>query len=1159
MEIRQSLTTSFSFYPFVCLLLCVLMMSACREDRRLMQEVEASAAGISFRNAITETQATNILTYEYTYNGAGVAAGDVNNDGFVDLYFVGNSVPNALYLNRGDWRFEDVSAASGVAGRAGWRTGATMADVNGDGWLDIYVCYSGNAPGEGYNLPVVRDYAPRANQLFINQGCEPGGVPQFREMSQAYGLDAIGTFSTQAYFFDMDSDGDLDMLLLNHANMFYAAFFNTRRLRNLRHPYFGNKLFRNDTQFDEQGKPVGDIHFSDISEQAGIHGSGLNFSLSASLSDLNHDGWTDIYITNDYEEQDFCYINNRDGTFRDESHTMFGHLSKFGMGSDIADINNDGFQDIVVLDMLPEDNRRQKLLKGPDEFDRYQLAVDSGYHHQYMRNTLQLNRGFGSDHLPRFSEIGQLAGMSNTDWSWSPFLVDLDNDGFKDLFVTNGYLRDFTNLDFMKYTGNVMQTARQSNQPVDYLSIVQQLPQTRVRNYVFRNTDGLRFENMSDAWGLSRTSVSNGAVYADLDNDGDTDIVTNDLNDAPTLLRNRATEITGNRSVRIVLKGRAPNTQGMGARVEVRTDDAVYHREAFTARGYASSVDPSITVGVGAADRVASIVVEWPDGTTSSVTNVNAGETVIIEQPVADVRTAAVAGDIDGEEETLSHASARQSAVSSMFDDVTVTSGIRFRHTENNFIDFKSHRLLYYQLSRLGGKMATGDVNGDGNDDVFFGGASGQPGVLYLGTDNGTFVEAPRQPWSAEAAFEDVDALFFDADGDGDPDLYVVSGGNEHPASSALYQDRIYLNNGAGEFSRADGALPTAASGGSVVCAADFDRDGDLDLFVGSHHVPGSYGFIPRSALLMNRSGEGRVRFDDVTDSVNKDLATRGMVTAAVWADINNDSWPDLIISGEWMPIVVFINDKGKLVEYKGAELNDTNGWWTNVSAQDIDGDGDIDFLLGNAGLNMQITASPDRPVQLYCGDFNNDGAIDPLLCYHIMDKSYPLASRDEMLDQMAFLRKKFTRYEEYASATIDDILTPEQIQKSYRYKATTFASVWMENVDGKSFRIHELPDVAQFSCTNAFVPMRLSTDRQVIISGGNFYSYRPQLGRSDASMGVALQYEDGGLTASTGVLSPLWLTGDIRDMAVVRSKAGGVRLLVSRNNDGPSLFRPNK
>ncbi|HTF16906.1 MAG TPA: VCBS repeat-containing protein [Chryseolinea sp.] len=1142
-------------------LLASSLWVSCAQDTRQFEEVDAAQVGIAFRNDIVETQQTNIMTYEYTYNGAGVAAGDINNDGLVDLYFSGNSAPSKLYTNKGDWKFEDITGFSGTSGKEGWKTGVTMMDVNGDGWLDIYVCYSGNAPGEGYNLPVIRNYQPRANELFINQGCKAGGVPKFIERASAYGLDAVGTFSTQAYFFDVDHDSDLDMLLLNHANMFYAAFFNTNRLRNLRHPYFGNKLFRNDTKFDANGKATTDVHFTDVSDQSGLHGGGLNFSLSASLSDLNHDGWTDIYITNDYEEQDFCYLNNRDGTFREVSHKLFGHLSKFGMGSDIADINNDGMQDVIVLDMLPEDNRRQKLLKGPDEYDRYQLAVDSGYHQQYMRNTLQLNRGFGTDSLPRFSEVAQLSGVSNTDWSWSPFLVDLDNDGLSDLFVTNGYLRDFTNLDFMKYTSGVYQEARQANKPVDYLAIVQQLPQTRLTNYAFRNIDGLTFENVSGQWGLTRQAVSNGAVYADLDNDGDYDIVTNNLNDSPTMLKNRAEQKKSNHFIRIRLQGRKPNTQGTGSRVVVRTDSTTQYREAFTTRGYASSVDPVLTVGLGAAEEATEVEVTWPDGTISVVAHAKAGQTLVIDQtsalpgPPESPSQITLDGSAPRTADLLSDAQGGASPVPSLLRDVTDDSGIHFKHTENAYVDFKSHRLLFYQLSRLGGKFAAADVNADGNDDVFFGGAAGQSGTLYLGHDDGTFYEAPAQPWRDDAAAEDIDALFFDADGDGDSDLFVISGGDEHPPGSALYQDRMYVNSGDGIFSKANAALPRETASGGVVTAADFDKDGDLDLFVGGRHTPGSYGLIPRSTILQNNSQTGNLSFIDVTDRVNANLGSMGMVTAATWTDVNQDSWPDLIIAGEWMPIRVFINEKGKLVAYAGPEFEKTHGWWTNIKADDVDDDGDTDFLLGNAGLNMQFKASADKPVQLFAGDFNQDNVIDPILCYRIMDKNYPLATRDELLDQLAPLRKKFTRYKEYATATIDDILSQEQLEKSYKFEAYTFESSWVENVDGKSFRVHKLPPLAQLSCTQGFAALPPEVEENAILSAGNFYGFKPQLGRSDASMGTVLRYANGSMKLNDGVLSNVYLTGDIRDMALLRFKNGAIRLVVSRNNDRPSVF----
>lgn len=1079
------------------------------------------------------------MTYEYAYNGAGVASGDVNNDGLADLYFSGNSVPNKLYINKSNWRFEDITDSSNTAGRADWKTGVTMADVNADGWLDIYVCYSGNGPGEGYNLPVVKDYQPRSNQLFINNGCKPGGKPTFTERAEESGLDALGTFSTQAYFLDYDLDGDLDMFLLNHANMFYSAFFNTSRLRNLRHPYFGNKLYRNDSGREQPLRKDRKLTYTEVSANSGIHGSGLNFGLSAAITDINNDRWPDIYVTNDYEEQDFCYINSRDGTFKEVSHTIFNHLSKFGMGSDVGDINNDGFFDLLVLDMLPEDNKRQKLLKGPDEYDRYALAVDSGYHHQYMRNTLQLNRGFSSDSLPRYSEIAQLSGVSNTDWSWSPFIVDLDNDGLKDIFITNGFLRDFSNLDFMKYTTTIYDEARVANKQVDYLKVIQSLPQTRLTDYIFKNIDGTQFQNVTSSWGLSRQSVSNGAAYADFDNDGDIDIVTNNLNDAPSILRNNSSVIQKNNFVKISLQGLSPNVKALGAKVDIVLDSLTISQEAYYGRGYASSVEPIMTVGLGKATSVREIAVRWADGSSTIKKNVKCNQLITIRQ----------------DESVSFDEGPRTLQDSPLLNDVTDRSGIDFRHKENDFIDFKSQRLLYYQLSRLGGKIAAADVNQDGNDDVFFGGAAGQSGQLYLGADNGTFRRAPSQPWQSDAACEDLDALFFDADGDKDVDLYVVSGGSEFKSGASMYQDRLYLNDGNGLFEKNIDSIPEETTSGSCVVAGDFDQDGDQDLFVGGRHTPGAYSLIPRSYLLKNVTANGKVKFEDVTAKVSPALTTVGMVTAAIWTDIDNNTIPDLIVVGEWMPIRVFMNANGKLTERIDQNLERSEGWWSSIFATDIDKDGDTDYFVGNAGTNTQFKPTNEQPIELYSADFNSDGVIDPVMCFYIMGTSYPLASRDELLDQIPSLRKKFIKYEDYAGATIDDIASPEQLESAYKLNAYTLETSWLENVEGKSLVRRALPPMAQMSRVNGFIVDHFSTGDDQVLAAGNFYPYKPQLGRSDASVGLLMNYREGKLKVNSNVLSNVWLTGDIRDMALLKFRTGSKRLVVSRNDDQVGVF----
>ncbi len=1120
------------FY-YLPLVLVAALFQQC-SSRKQFSEMSASETGIQFINQITETADNNIMTYEYLYNGGGVATGDLNNDGRADIYLSGNSVPNKLFINNGNWSFADVTAASGTAGRPGdWKTGVTMADVNGDGWLDIYLCYSGNGAGERIDKPVIRDQPNRINQLFINNGGTPGGIPTFTERAAEYGLAAIGTFSTQSYFLDYDRDGDLDMFLLNHANMFYSSLFNVKKLRSQRHPYFGNKLYRNEGN-----------RFMEVSEAAGIDGSGLNFGLSAAISDLNGDGWPDIYVTNDYDEQDFCYLNTRnargDGpAFREVSHQVFGHLSKYGMGSDVADINNDGLPDLFVVDMLPEDNHRQKLLKGADEYDKYALAVDSGYHHQYMRNTLQLNRGFAPDSLPRFSEIGQMAGVSNTDWSWSPLFADFDNDGLKDLIVTNGYLKDYTNQDFIKYTvGDAMNEARAQGRAADPLPLIGQMASTKLHKYAFRNVDGTRFDDVSDDWGLTRPAISNASAYADLDNDGDLDLIINNLNDQVSVLQNHTDEIQQRNFLKIKLVGQGANTLGLGARVSVQLDSATIYQEASFSRGYQSSVEPVFTLGVGNATSVRTVRVQWPDGRVSVLTNVKPNQTLTIAQ-----RDAGKSSPV------------RPVVQSPSLQDVSGQSGLTFRHRENNFVDFKTQQLLPYQLSRLGGKLAVADVNKDGNDDVFFGGAAGQSGELYLGRAGGTFTKAPAQPWVADQAAEDMDATFFDADGDSDADLYVVSGGNEFESGDPYYQDRLYLNDGTGRFTKAIGALPVETTSGSCAVAADFDRDGDLDLFVGGRLAAQSYPRNPKSFVLRNDSRGGVVRFTDVTDSVNESLSRIGMVTDAIWTDIDHDTWPDLMLVGEWMPARLFHNEKGKLRDVSAdAGLAGTEGWWCRLTSADVDGDGDPDFLLGNAGTNLQFQASVGQPITCHAADIDDDGKLDAIMSYYIQGKSYPLPTRDELLGQVNPLRKQFLRYADYADATVETIMGSKLVQ-AQALKAVTLESSWLENDGSGHFVFKPLPRQAQVSMVNGFVQADIDQDgRPDILVAGNFYPYKVFQGRSDASDGTVLTFANGQARTKPSA-APLWLTGDIRDMAVLHFTKAPAVIIVARNNDRPGVF----
>ena len=1099
--LRAKFSTVFSFLVAYSL----FFFSGCQNEKNksVFTLLDSKTTGINFNNISVENEQINILTYEYMYNGGGVAIGDINNDGLKDIYFTSNNQENKLYLNKGNMKFEDITAAAGVGCKEGWKTGVTMVDINGDGLLDIYVCKSADANPEH-----------RRNILLINNG-----NLTFTNKAKEYGLDDAG-YSTQAAFFDYDNDGDLDMFLLNHSLIEVSNTIGINpMLRDVRDPYYSDKLFRNDNGV-----------FTDVSETAGITGGMANYGLGIAVSDINNDGWQDVYVTNDYAENDHIYINNKNGTFSDSVHTMLDHMSNFSMGVDIADFNSDGLPDICTLDMLPEDNKRQKLLFGPNEYDKFNLFVKTGLHYQYMRNMLQLNNGDGS-----FSEIGQLAGVSNTDWSWAPLIADYDNDGYPDLFVSNGYKLDVTNMDFLKYKADIgikKSKGKREESKTPKLDILKQVPRSKFQNYIFRNSGDLTFKNVTKEWGLDHDVLNNGAAYADLDNDGDLDLVTNNMNQEAFIYKNNTNDLFGNNYLSLRLKGEGMNKFGIGAKVKVYFDGRVAFKEANPTRGFQSSVDFDLLIGLGKSTSADSIQIIWPLGKTETIKAVKANQVVELSEK---------------------NAVKNYHYTSPSHNTYFVADGkqpLSFLHREDDFIDFGIQSFLPGLLSTQGPHMAKADVNGDGLDDIFIGGASGQPGALFIQGRDGTFRNTNQAAFLPDSLSEDTDACFFDADGDNDMDLFVVSGGYVFKEGSPELQTRLYLNDGKGNFSLKPNAAANIYVNASCVRSADVDGDGDIDVFVGGRVIPGKYPETPKSYLLVN---DGKGNFTDETATLAPGLQNAGMVTDAIWVDLNNDKQKDLIVVGEWMPIKVFTNEKGKLTDNTKMYFSSgTNGWWNRIYADDFDKDGDLDFIVGNRGLNTQVKVSGEQPCTMFYKDFDGNGSIDGVMCYYIQGKSYPALSRDEMVEQMPVLRKKFNDYASYSTATINDLFSPKELSTAKKLIADNMATCYIENKGNGKFEIRALPVQAQFSPVYAITSLDVNKDgNQDLLLGGNFEKTRVSIGKFDANHGMLFLGDGkGNFKYVPQTLSGFSVRGDVRDIQVVKIKEK-TAVLFSKSN-GP-------
>ncbi len=1107
------------FKTTVCFLTFLFLIYGCSTDKDTRFELlTESETGIDFINRVEDTIDFNILNYLYFYDGGGVATGDVNNDGLPDIYFTANDMPDRLYLNRGDFQFEDVTRDAGVfTDDEGWTTGVAMADVNGDGYLDIYVSRVNFLSKKG------------PNQLFINNG---DGT--FSDKAAEFGLDFKG-YSTQAAFFDYDDDGDLDLFLLNHTMHGENSYGDAETLRAMTDEKAGDKLFRNDNGI-----------FTDVTEEAGIFSSQLGYGLGLAVSDITMNGWPDIYVGNDFHEDDYLYINNGDGTFTEALAASINHTSRSSMGNDIGDINNDGLPEIVSLDMMPFDPEILKLSGGADMKMVADTKKDFGFKPQYARNTLQLNRGESPAGKPQFSEISFMAGIAATDWSWASLFFDMNNNGYNDLLVTNGIYRRPNDLDYIRSTRSDETQQSLGEIGEEDLSLISQMPEVKIPNMVFENNGDLTFSDKTMQWGFGEPGFSHGAAYADFDGNGTLDIVVNNVNMPSGVYRNRTEIDESSRYLRIELNGNPPNTFGIGAKVFIYTKTGLVYREQMPVRGFQSSVEPVLHAGLGNVNQVDSLLVIWPDHTFEVLKNIEPNQVLELDHDDA-------SGDYD-------YSRLKSTSGNKIFENQTDDTGIDYTHRKSDFDNFRREPLMPYSVSAGTPPIATSDINGDGLDDIFFGGGKWQPGLFFMQQDDGSFKRRELNVFGASREAVDTDAVFFDANNNGLQDLVVSSGGNEKAGNNPDLDVRLYLNTGEGSFEKAEGAIPEIYLNSGSVSAADFDGDGNTDLFIGGRSVPWNYGLSPRSYLLKN-NGDGT--FSDVTDEIAPNLKRAGMITSSEWTDLNGDGRPELILAGEWMPLKIFGFDGNRFNDITDEwGLSNTGGLWQSIHIDDLNGDGHPDIAAGNFGLNSRFKATLEEPLILLVNDFDGTGQSAPLIVTERRGSYYTYDSPDELAMQLRSISSGMQSYKEFATSSVDRYIENEKLAEAFRKEVSMLESaVFMNNGQG-SFNRVELPAPAQITPVMGIHSDDFTGNGHIdLLLTGNLYEVKPVYGgQQDAGYGMLFEGNGNG---EFHVLdfnkSGFFVDGESRGIYVINSPDGKKRIVVARHRDRPLIFKVNR